>query len=200
MPALTMPWPRLNGIVGRKQRVRPANMRSADDDQSLDDEAFIVFPSWWRLFLMFALCCGAVSTCLYLAGAIGDDPMRGWELTWWIFAFVFGLMALLWMRRLLVRGPYLQIDAEGIVYGLISNRVIPWRDIGRVKRLQIVKNRYIAVILRNPEAHLNPIQRRLAAFQYQTVGADLAISVIGTNGDIDQAMAAIDHFGKKGKR
>jgi hypothetical protein len=190
----------LNGTVGREHGARPANMRSADDDQSLDDEAFVVLPSRWRLLLMVALCAGMVSTCLYLAGAIGDDPMRGWEFTWWIFAGVFGLMALLWMRRLFVNGPYLQIDAEGIVYGLVSNRVIPWRDIGRVNRLQVVKNHYIAVMLRNPEAHLNPIQRRLAALQYQMQGADLAISLIATNGNFDQAMAAIDHFGKKRKR
>jgi hypothetical protein len=181
--------PRPPGKTLSKQAPRHRNEASGDIDS-----VFIAHASPWRILLIIAAGCGLLAASLFTAGVIGETPKPGWESVGWLGAVVFGLMIPFWIVRLFNRRAYLRIDEQGILYKGLSAASVPWDDIARAEMVMSGNQKYIGLLLKQPEAYLTGLKAKMSELNHRMFGVDVAITLVGTNGDFDHAMAAIQHF------
>ena len=96
----------------------------------------------------------------------------------------FGFCGLFAARKLQDRAPGLIISEEGITdnSSAVPGGLIPWEDITEVKEAGAMDQRFIMLILRNPEDYINRhkgLKRSFVAANFRNYGSPVAISASG---------------------
>ncbi len=113
----------------------------------------------------------------------------------WLCAGFFGLGVPILALRLFEHAPQVEIGSAGIRVAQWSDAVIPWSEIGRVSVWSYQGQRQIILHLHRPEAFPGRgIAAKLSAANRMLTGGDISISLAGTDGSFDDAMAAIAYF------
>ncbi|MDO5616710.1 MAG: STM3941 family protein, partial [Cruoricaptor ignavus] len=100
-----------------------------------------------------------------------------------IFAVLFfGLTAIISLRKILDRKSGLIINEKGIIDNSsgVSVGLIRWDEIQNIKTLQVTGQKFLILILNNPEKYLNkvtnPMKRNLMSLNYKSYGSPISIS------------------------
>lgn len=94
----------------------------------------------------------------------------------------FGLTAVIIFRKFLDRNPGLIISNQGITDNSsgVSAGLIPWTDIQEIKISQVMNQKFLMFIVRNPQDYLdkvtNPLKRNAMKMNYKTYGSPICIS------------------------
>ena len=94
----------------------------------------------------------------------------------------FGFVAVTIFRKFLDKNPGLILSKQGITDNSsgVSVGLIPWTDIQEVKITQEVNQRFIMLIVRNPQDYLdkvkNPLKKTAMKMNYNTYGSPISIS------------------------
>jgi hypothetical protein len=94
----------------------------------------------------------------------------------------FGLMAVTIFRKFSDKKPGLIINNEGITDNSsgVSAGLIPWTDIEEITISQVMDQKFLMFIVRNPEFYLekvtNPLKRNAMKMNYKTYGSPISIS------------------------
>ena len=93
----------------------------------------------------------------------------------------FGFCGLFAARKLQDRTPGLIISEEGIADNSsgIPSGMIPWEDITEIKEAGAMNQRFMMLMLRNPEDYINRhkgIRRNFVAANFKSYGSPIAIS------------------------
>jgi len=94
----------------------------------------------------------------------------------------FGLLAVTIFRKFSDKKPGLTISQQGITDNSsgISAGLIPWTDIQEIKISQVMNQKLLMFIVRNPEDYLdkvkNPLKRNAIKINYKTYGSPISIS------------------------
>jgi hypothetical protein len=162
--------------------------------------------------LILLICLGFVTLGLLLAGVIGEVPdpdtssRRGRGIPpellpyfGWFCAALFGMGVPVIIRRFFDHDVQVAIGESGIRVLRWSEATIPWSEIQRVSVWSYQRQKHIILHLVRPEAFPGRgIAARLARANRMLTGGDIAITLVGTDGSFDDAMAAIKHFGGRG--
>lgn len=103
----------------------------------------------------------------------------------------FGLVAVTIFRKFSDKKPGLIINKQGITDNSsgVSAGLIPWTDIQEITISQVMNQKFLMFIVRNPEFYLekvtNPLKRNAVKMNYKTYGSPISISanVLKTNFD-----------------
>lgn len=155
---------------------------------------------------MFAACLGFVVGGLWMAGMIGDgsDPSKGsgrvppelLPYVGWLSVIFFGAILPLTAKRFFNDDAQVAIGRAGIRVAQWSDTTIPWSEIQRVSVWSYQRQRHIILHLHRPKAFPERgIAAKLSRANRMLTGGDIAITLVGTDGSFDDAMAAIAHFG-----
>ncbi|MEP3226543.1 MAG: STM3941 family protein [Parasphingorhabdus sp.] len=113
----------------------------------------------------------------------------------WICIIFFSLCAVAWTKKLFDDSEQLRIGATGIRWKKWSGQLIPWTEISNVTEWSYQRQRFIILDLRNPDMFPSEgLLAWLAKANQRLTGGDIALSLTGTNRNLDEAMAAIDRF------
>ncbi len=117
----------------------------------------------------------------------------------------FGLFALLFGKRLADKTPGLILDKEGITdyTGGASAGKVFWADIQRLDVIEIGGQKFIRVILENPDAYLekekDPFKKRIQGINYRLYQTPFCIAARSLKIDFDELYRLLsDRFHKKG--
>jgi hypothetical protein len=94
----------------------------------------------------------------------------------------FGLVAITIFRKFSDKKPGLTINRQGIIDNSsgVSAGLIPWTDIQEIKISQVMSQKFLMFIVRNPEDYLekvtNPLKRKAMKMNYKTYGSPISIS------------------------
>jgi len=94
----------------------------------------------------------------------------------------FGLVAVTIFRKFLDKKPGLTISGQGIIDNSsgVSAGLIPWADIQEIKISQVMNQKFLMFIVRNPQDYLdkvtNPLKRNAMKMNYKTYGSPISIS------------------------
>lgn len=94
----------------------------------------------------------------------------------------FGLVAVTIFRKFSDKKPGLTINLHGIIDNSsgVSVGLIPWTDIQAIKMSQIMNQKFLMFIVRNPEEYLdkvtNPLKRNAMKMNFKTYGSPISIS------------------------
>lgn len=159
---------------------------------------FVARPSKIRLGLLLLGSLGFVALGLWIAGIFGSPPAPekiGWG--WASIAF-FGLCSIVIARRLADDGDQVTIGPAGIFSKQWSDQTILWSDIVDVSVWEYRRQKSIILKLKDPSRYPSTtVLGKLAAANRMLTGGDLPISLTGTDGQFDDAMAAINYFWPK---
>lgn len=98
------------------------------------------------------------------------------------YVIFFGLMAVTIFRKFSDKKPGLIINNEGITDNSsgVSAGLIPWTDIEEITISQVMDQKFLMFIVRNPEFYLekvtNPLKRNAMKMNYKTYGSPISIS------------------------
>lgn len=96
--------------------------------------------------------------------------------------FLFGLAAVIIFRKFSNKKPGLIISNAGIVDNSsgVSAGIIPWSDIQDIKTAQVMSQRFLMIIVKNPQDYLDKVQNVLKKnamkLNYKSYGSPIAIS------------------------
>lgn len=170
---------------------------------------FRAYYSRWRMTLILLICLGFVTLGLLLAGVIGEPPdPDAWSRRrrsippelfpyfGWFCAALFGIGVPIILKRFFDHDVQVAIGAAGIRVSRWSEATIPWSEIQRVSVWKYQHQKHIILHLHRPEAFPGRgIAAKLSGANRMLTGGDIAITLVGTDGRFDDAMAAIAHFG-----
>ena len=94
----------------------------------------------------------------------------------------FGLVAVIIFRKFSDKKPGLIINRQGIFDNSsgVSAGLIPWTDIQEIKISQVMSQKFLMFIVRNPEYYLekvtNPLKKNAMKMNYKTYGSPISIS------------------------
>lgn len=94
----------------------------------------------------------------------------------------FGIVAVTIFRKFSDKNPGLTINRQGIIDNSsgVSAGLIPWTDIQEIKISQVMNQKFLMFIVRNPEEYLdkatNPLKRNAMKMNYKTYGSPISIS------------------------
>jgi hypothetical protein len=94
----------------------------------------------------------------------------------------FGLVAVTIFRKFSDKKPGLTISKQGVTDNSsgVSAGLIPWTDIQEIKISQVMSQKFLMLIVRNPEDYLdkvtNPLKRNAMKMNYKTYGSPISIS------------------------
>ncbi len=94
----------------------------------------------------------------------------------------FGLVAVVIFRKFSDKKPGLIISRQGITDNSsgVSAGLIPWTDIEEIKVSQVMSQKFLMFIVRNPQDYLdkvtNPLKRNAMKMNYKTGGSPISIS------------------------
>lgn len=103
----------------------------------------------------------------------------------------FGLVAVTIFRKFSDKKPGLIINKQGIIDNSsgVSAGLISWEDIQGIKITQVMSQKFLMIIVRNPEEYLdkvaNPIKRNTMRMNYKTYGSPISISSNALQTDFD---------------
>ena len=168
---------------------------------------FVAYNSNWRLALLFVLAVGFAVAGLMLVGTFGEvptlleEPRRSRFPSWfslligWVIVFFFGSSALVIGKNFLDHKPQLYTCATGIIVVSWSDKQIPWSEVSEITTWIHKCQKAIILHLKNPDRFPGRgLAGKLSGFNRIFTGGDVAISLLGTNRNFDEAMAAMLHF------
>ena len=94
----------------------------------------------------------------------------------------FGLAAVTILRKLSDKMPGLIISKQGIMDNSsgVSAGIISWTDIQEIKIAQVMNQKFLMFIVKNPQEYLdkvtNPLKRNTMKMNYKTYGTPISIS------------------------
>ncbi len=94
----------------------------------------------------------------------------------------FGLVAVTIFRKFLDNKPGLIISQHGITDNSsgVSAGLISWTDIQEIRKINVMTQKFLMVIVRNPEDYLdkvsNPLKRNAMKINYKKYGSPISIS------------------------
>lgn len=94
----------------------------------------------------------------------------------------FGLVAVTIFRKFSDKKPGLIINKQGITDNSsgVSAGLIPWTDIQEITISQVMNQKFLMFIVRNPEFYLdkvtNPLKRNAMKMNYKTYGSPISVS------------------------
>ena len=94
----------------------------------------------------------------------------------------FGLAGAIIFRKFLDKKPGLTISKEGITDNSsgVSAGLIPWSDIHEIKVSQVMSQKFLMLVVNNPQDYLdkvaNPLKRNAMNINYKTYGSPISIS------------------------
>ena len=103
----------------------------------------------------------------------------------------FGLVAVTIFRKFSDNKAGLIISKEGITDNSsgVSAGQIPWTDIQEIKVSQVMSQKFLMLIVRNPQDYLdkvtNPLKRNAMKMNYKTYGSPISISSNALQTDFD---------------
>lgn len=161
--------------------------------------AFIARPSRWRLILLLLAGVGFVVLSVWLAGLLGDPPKPGKEWAGWLGILFFSACTPVIAMRLFDNDDQVRIDQRGIHSKQWSADTIPWSEITDVTVWQFRRERLIVLHLQDPARFpATTMMGKLAGANRAMTGGDISISLAGTDGRFEDAMAAINHHFRAG--
>lgn len=156
---------------------------------------FVARPHMGRMLLLLLLSAGFVLLGLWIAGFLGEVPDPGKEWAGWLSIVFFGFCAVVIATRLFDKEDQVRIGSLGIYSKQWSPDTIPWSEIADVSVWEYQKQKSIVLHLKDPAKFPSKtMMSKLAAANRALTGGDVAITLSGTDGKFDQAMAAIAHF------
>jgi hypothetical protein len=168
---------------------------------------FVAYPSKGRLALLTLGALVFVLLGLWFIGAFGAGPWEGdtdadfIPLVGWISVLFFGFCLIILTRMMFDSGEQVRINARGIYWKRWSTDTIAWADIKDVGAWGTQGQRSILLTLRDRDRYTSTtLMGKLAGANRLLTGGDIAITLSGTDGRFDDAMAAIEHFRGKAKR
>lgn len=115
-----------------------------------------------------------------------DDPIIGNPTVIFIAGLAsvifFGLIAVIAIRKLSDKKAGLIINKQGITDNSsgVSAGLIPWSDIQEIKVSQVLNQKFLMFIVRNPQEYLdkvsNPLKRKAMEINYKSYGSPISIS------------------------
>lgn len=113
----------------------------------------------------------------------------------------FGAIFIISIRKLYDKMPGLIISADGITDNAsgTSAGFIPWADINEIKTAQVMSQKFLLIMVRNPEEHLakisNAIKRKGMALNLKSTGTPISISANSLQIDFEELhMLLQQHF------
>lgn len=94
----------------------------------------------------------------------------------------FGLCGLMFLKKLQDNKPGLIIDKTGITDNAsgISAGHIPWSNIKEIKTLQIMNQKFLMILVSNPDTYINrqtnTIKRKAVEMNFKSYGSPISIS------------------------
>ena len=157
---------------------------------------FIARNARWRIFLVISACVGLVVLGFIFSGLIVPVASFKLKLAGWLCIVFCGVVAIGLFPRLVGDDVRVRISASGIYVGAWSDDTIPWSEISRVSTWGSKgKSEIIVLDLSNPDRFPSTT---LAGLYWKMnslmVGGDIWVSLLGTDGKIGDALAAIDYF------
>lgn len=113
-------------------------------------------------------------------------------------ALFFGLIAVTIFRKFIDNKPGLVISTQGIIDNSsgVSAGLIPWTDIHEIKISQVMSQKFLMLIVSNPEDYLdkvtNPIKRNAMKMNYKTYGSPISISSNALKTNFDELQKLLD--------
>jgi hypothetical protein len=162
---------------------------------------FVAHPSKWRILLLILGAFAFVAIGLWMLGAFGPPPdLNGKDPTIakivaWFGILFFGLCGIVGFKMLFDNDVHVRINASGIYWKRWSDATIPWAEITEVGVWEMRGQKCIILNLKNPNRYSSTsIMGKLASVNRKMTGGDVAITLSGTTGGFDSAMATIDHY------
>ncbi len=94
----------------------------------------------------------------------------------------FGLVAITVISKLLDKKPGLIISRQGIIDNSsgVSAGLVLWTDIEKIQVSQVMNQKFLMFIVRNPQEYLdkvtNPLKRKTMEINYRSYGSPISIS------------------------
>ncbi|PZP48296.1 MAG: hypothetical protein DI598_10150 [Pseudopedobacter saltans] len=104
----------------------------------------------------------------------------------------FGIIAIINIRKFFDKRAGLIIDKDGIWDNSsgVSAGLVAWSDIRQIKVTQIMSQRFIILIVDNPQTYIervkNPLKRKTMDFNYKSYGSPISISANSLNTNFDK--------------
>lgn len=125
-----------------------------------------------------------------------SNPILGNPTTLFVVGLVsilfFGAIAISAFRKFSDKKAGLIISQQGVTDNSsgVSAGLIPWTDIQKITVSQVMNQRFLLLIVRNPEEYLdkvkNPIKRNVMKANYKTYGSPISISANALDTDFDR--------------
>ena len=148
-----------------------------------------------KLILLFLGSVAFVIIGIWIAGVFDLPPKLGKEWAGWLSIAFFGPCSVVIFFRLFDDDDQVSISSQGIYLKQWSAGTIPWSEISDVTIWAYKEQKSIILHLRNPERYPSTtILGKLAGLNRAITGGDIAINLTGTNGKVNDAIAAIEWF------
>jgi hypothetical protein len=111
-----------------------------------------------------------------------DDPAIVVQIAGWASILFFGACLIFGIKKMADQRPGLIIDNAGIVDNSsgISGGFIPWSDIAEIRMLKTFNQKFLMLILNNPEEYINKqtsaLKRKTIEINYKSYGSPVSIS------------------------
>ena len=109
-----------------------------------------------------------------------------------ISVLFFGLGAVIIFRKISDEKAGIIINSQGIIDNSsgVSAGLIPWKDIQEIKVAQVMNQKFLMLIVKNPQDYLakvtNSIKRKGMEINYKTYGSPISISASSLKTDFDE--------------
>ncbi|MBJ7438223.1 MAG: hypothetical protein JHD35_04260 [Sphingopyxis sp.] len=158
---------------------------------------FIARNARWRIFLVVAACVGLVVVGFIFSGLIVPIERSKLKLAGWLFIVTGGGIAIALFPRLVGNDVRVKISHSGIFVRAWSNDTIPWSEIARVWAWGSEGKPEILVLdLLHPSRF--PSTTLAGRFYWKInsmmAGGDIWVSLLGTDGKIEDGLAAAEYF------
>lgn len=156
---------------------------------------FTAKPSVGQMLLLLLGAIGFVLLGLWIAGLLGEAPGSGMEWVGWLSILFFGPCGAVIALRLFDRDDQVRISSLGIFSKRWSADTIPWSEITNVSVWEHQGQKFIILKLRDPAKFpSNTMMGKLASANRAMTGGDISVTLLGTDGKFDDAMATIAYF------
>ncbi len=166
---------------------------------------FVANPSKLRIALLILGSAVFVALGFWMIGTFGPPPESQRygpafiKIIGWVAIIFFGFCGLAIAKMLFDSDEQVRINALGIYWKRWSSQTIPWSEITDVGVWEYQRQKSIILNLRDPARFpSSTVMGKLAAANRALTGGDIAITLSGTDGRFDEAMAAIEHFRRRG--
>jgi len=139
---------------------------------------FIINPSQYESVIMRS------STIIFVSGLLG--------------ILFFGFLSFFFLKKFNDKSPGLIISDEGITDNSsgVSAGFIPWTDVIAIKEIKIVNQKFINIIVKNPQEYIDrqksAFKRKVMQTNYKTFGTAIGISTNGLKANHSELKALLE--------